>query len=1766
MAKKLRNSLLALLLVMALVCAAVVTVLFARHTTARADVSEWDGNLIAAGWGGEQYVDQVDKGAYVIKWVNPEDIVDGELDSNADPKDDYEDGLVAYITIGDAKALAYFAHEVNVDTANNLDDSYVKLTADIDLKHKMWIPIGQTDRQNKLGKGQAQSRFSGTFDAGYKVDGITKNHVIYNLDTTEYVANLKKDNGYYIAYDSVKIPFKARGDEEYSYGLFASAYNVTVKNLNIEGVKIELGDLKVDGESTSFVSDSIAAIIGYCTGNVTVENCTVGSTNPDLDNTIKVSDGDGGVAGIVGRLYAYDGNASSNTNIKLINCVNYLNIEGSAKRRVAGIAGFLNYSLKCTVENCVNYGNITGGGNTGGIVGGWTPNKGNDKVITDSQIYCTLIDCDNFGTIYSGGATYLGGITGYFYRNTGGIRFTADGCVNYGNVGGGNGNIGGLFATVCPDGSWSPRYTVITNNYNYGDVYSYGAAHVGGYVGYNREPGNNGGNAYDIAVSGGNLGTIYGVPETNNQNFGVGSASISKQIFLVAAGGIVPEFDTGEGVPASKYTEPVYKRYTDDAVIRRVNQDGYVYTDNFEFVYDYKYTDDTFAYADAEHTTIIGIKNGVAIPATIEIPESVITIGVSAFAGHPEITAIDWADSSVSEIALAAFMGSGLKSLELPASIETIGANAFAGCKNLNHVQLSAGAENIVLDKAVFAGTRVSTAGDVQGAYIIATGSSQYGKLVANDSFAGSGGVLTYEVTILYYYDGVQLKISDTVYTETKLHGQSYQIEKKSGLWGDIDENIKIVGPDSQYVWYYGTDASPIGLVSNMTDLLRTVNADTIRLDAYNSEDGRKVFIVRDDIVYDAATTITTDDYAAINGLLASVGDRLTGTETVKFYDSEGSEVDSISGAGTYTIEVKPADSTAVYTFTVVIAPAPLNLADTKNLEWFITRIGEDELTADKYVSLTPDEVTRARTLYIYTYLEDDSKEYPAWDTLSDEQIKELKLNKEYITRNVLLSVVRNRNAEVTIKVVVNGQLYEGTYTANTGSEVGKYTAEITLVPDANHVFTVGNIDSTRGMSIVIDETDGTATVKKDWYILDYGNWLIDRTTGEDYSILGHTFGQSPNFTFPKTHYEGAGGVITMQMYYNNSNEPIQHADYGSEINSGNYPQFINSVMPAGEYRLEINAEGVTYEDEDNVKIYVNGFTEVYTFTVTRAEITTLERAQAVISALTGKFEFDAKDDTTSFYSVSAAEAISLFVGFRYGRTVAGVWSNTAYNDYYDNYAITFNLLRWYSDTYRPFDGDTAGVDEYTVYYKLEGNNFYSNIDNNSRYDYSFKVLRYRTLTAPEVGNVEYTGNNVLPSIVDTSGYSDKYEVIWGDAEYVSGGTHHVTLKLNDNYLYRWSGVKGDEITLDFEIEKAENTFTVLLNLVGWNYSSFDATINNIRAAVKFLDKGSNIVFSVSKKGESKAISGLESFTIDEKGKVSSDVAAKLNALSSGSYILSATVAESGNYKVLTGSTEFTVGKAFNSWKDGEGDLVLPNWVEGKYNEEDNPIQVNAAHGNVKYRIEDLEGTIVYYISTDTEADLVTALNGMKVGTYLLVAWVDGDDNFTALAERTFRIQIFEKPGLPWWVTLIVAVGSLAIAALIIFILWKKGVFRVITDKILIAIRTRVSVEATIASVRAAKMAEEGKKSVADAKRKERLEAAREKQRSMTPEERAAQLEAKAQADVARAEKLRAQSEANLAKAEKMRKSAPAEEKGEATSDAQSEAAATENPETPTEE
>lgn len=353
------------------------------------------------------------------------------------------------------------------------------------------------------------------------------------------------------------------------------------------------------------------------------------------------------------------------------------------------------------------------------------------------------------------------------------------------------------------------------------------------------------------------------------------------------------------------------------------------------------------------------------------------------------------------------------------------------------------------------------------------------------------------------------------------------------------------------------------------------------------------------------------------------------------------------------------------------------------------------------------------------------------------------------------------------------------------------------------------------------------------------------------------------------------------------------------------------------------------------------------------------------------------------------------------------------------------------------------------------------------------------------------------------------------------------------NLTVRGIGSYGGEITLfsAYEILKASNIWDTVPSVVYWAYGSYDKTVNLIHAVPRYLEEAHDLWYRVSTDPEGNDfLVGLGRF-YTEDGVVTSDTVANiLSGLPVGTYYLSAQVDGTANYERLApAAIPFRVFRATNTWDISPG---IASWTVGKYNAETNAAIASPHFGTAVLTVTDSRGKVLY-----DSAQGINKLASAKTGTYTLTAYVAGTDDYSELASQPYYFRVLKKSGMPWWGILLIVIGVLLVVAAVLFILWKKGVFRILTDKITLAIRARATVDATIAAVRANKKSEEAKLTVAKAEREDRAAARREAakaERNLPVEEKAKAMEEKAKQAELRAEKSRARAEAYRAKVERM--------------------------------
>lgn len=292
--------------------------------------------------------------------------------------------------------------------------------------------------------------------------------------------------------------------------------------------------------------------------------------------------------------------------------------------------------------------------------------------------------------------------------------------------------------------------------------------------------------------------------------------------------------------------------------------------------------------------------------------------------------------------------------------------------------------------------------------------------------------------------------------------------------------------------------------------------------------------------------------------------------------------------------------------------------------------------------------------------------------------------------------------------------------------------------------------------------------------------------------------------------------------------------------------------------------------------------------------------------------------------------------------------------------------------------------------------------------------------------------------------------------------------------------ISGEVVFSDaFEIIPATNTWQTLPSIMQWAFGTFDREVHLISGYPMLLDESDDLHFAVTYDAfGTQPVIGLSDITL-ESGLVNESIASLLSKLPVGSYYLVASVEGGANYESIEPLTvPFTVFKGNNSWDENPS---IETWIKGKYDPEVNVVAGKSHFGVANIVITDENGNVVY----DSKRE-INKLGEIGVGMYILTASVAETADYYGLSE-TIVFNVFPN-GLPWWAVVIIVVGSLGIVAMVFGILHEKGVLQMLTGKVIIAMRTKANVDATIAAVRANRKAREAAESIAEAKAREEAE------------------------------------------------------------------------------
>ena len=328
-------------------------------------------------------------------------------------------------------------------------------------------------------------------------------------------------------------------------------------------------------------------------------------------------------------------------------------------------------------------------------------------------------------------------------------------------------------------------------------------------------------------------------------------------------------------------------------------------------------------------------------------------------------------------------------------------------------------------------------------------------------------------------------------------------------------------------------------------------------------------------------------------------------------------------------------------------------------------------------------------------------------------------------------------------------------------------------------------------------------------------------------------------------------------------------------------------------------------------------------------------------------------------------------------------------------YTITVTVRE--TDIYSALDGAKAQVGSFTI---AQAENSWVtepiitgwNFGGDTAYPSATPVFGKNTVVfsyAPTSANdtVDGDGNRIAPAA----------DAEWAAAPSSQAGSYWLRAQVPATANYE--GLVGYHL---FSINAAKNDWVNMPGVVEWNWNGYDATINLFSGSArsnkpaKFaiayvgdtaLDANAFDAHDSSVNINPTAIAKLGAFYLDKTSMtVSSEVAALLNALKPGTYLLKVTVEGGESLQSLSGSTTFIVGKADNGWAtDDDGVTLAPTVRYYNYGENDVFTPGTPLYGTVSYKIRRLTGTAQYI---DITTDIETTLQGLGVGTYELRAWV----------------------------------------------------------------------------------------------------------------------------------------------------------------------------------
>lgn len=271
-------------------------------------------------------------------------------------------------------------------------------------------------------------------------------------------------------------------------------------------------------------------------------------------------------------------------------------------------------------------------------------------------------------------------------------------------------------------------------------------------------------------------------------------------------------------------------------------------------------------------------------------------------------------------------------------------------------------------------------------------------------------------------------------------------------------------------------------------------------------------------------------------------------------------------------------------------------------------------------------------------------------------------------------------------------------------------------------------------------------------------------------------------------------------------------------------------------------------------------------------------------------------------------------------------------------------------------------------------------------------------------------------------------------------------LNAGNYWLYAEITVNGTTISkeIPFEVHKSDKGWEVLPSALSWTWGEFNASVHKISG--KLADSARVLTYSIYNV-IGVPLEGVGQFVVASDGTIPANVATVIAGLDAGSYYIRCQ-ASSANYIDIDEYIPITINPVQNMWED------IPSvigWSEGSFDSTVNALQGTAKMGNVKFSIVDSKDNVLYTVTkednglltvlnADGESVNINWLNKLSVGTYQLVAEVEGTVNYTALKNSIHFVIADDAVALSGIiaVTVVFAVIDLGAAVACIILLIKR--------------------------------------------------------------------------------------------------------------------------------